>query len=751
MRKLLLALFVIFTFVSQAQKKISADSLMRMYTNKKLADTTRFRAYNDLIFGKYVFTRPDTALVMAQTLFEEARQAKSEEFIVLALNLKAASSSLMGDQNASVKFFEEALKNVNNKVTLKTQGMVTNNLSNAYRKMGEYDKAMELAGKALNIRKRMKDDAGIAHSLNSIAQLHMEKGDYKKALRSAFECLKIRERIGEPGPLASIYITIGNCYQDQKELRKAIECFEKSYTYYEKTDNKHGMAGTLSNIGAIYNLLNEFDKFLDYTQKSMKMREALGDNEGVAESSNNIGVYYVNTGNNQAALDCFIKARNVFRENGNKSGLIESSLNLSKAYRQIGDSLREKGNMAKAMQMYSKAVEDGKLAMKLASDRGSIFEKKEAAGSCYKALEAKGMKAEAFDALRLYYVLNDSIASTDNQKEMMRLQMKHDFDRKAAADSVKVAEEKKVVAAERKQERTQRFGLLGILILVAVFAVFMYNRFKVTREQKKIIEVKERETMNQKNIIEEKQKEIIDSINYAKRIQQSLLANEHMLNEYLPKHFVFFKPKDIVSGDFYWAATQGDLFYLAICDSTGHGVPGAFMSLLNIGFLSEAIKEKNILSPDKIFNYVRERLVESISKDGQRDGFDGILVCFDLKKKKITYAAANNAPMLLNDGKLSQLSTDKMPVGMGEKVQDFNLYTIDHTPNSMIYFYTDGYADQFGGPKGKKFMYKKLNELLFGNTAKPLEEQKQILRETFEGWRGGLEQVDDVCVVGICL
>ncbi|MBS1653193.1 MAG: hypothetical protein JSU07_14400, partial [Bacteroidetes bacterium] len=151
----------------------------------------------------------------------------------------------------------------------------------------------------------------------------------------------------------------------------------------------------------------------------------------------------------------------------------------------------------------------------------------------------------------------------------------------------------------------------------------MYFR---TRDLHRKISAEKRNVELKNRVIEEHQKEILDSIHYAKRIQTALLANKEFVNTNIKNNFIYFQPKDIVSGDFYWATQQNDYFYLACCDSTGHGVPGAFMSLLNIGFLSEAIKEKSISKPNEIFNYVRQRLIDSISAEGQKDGFDGILI-----------------------------------------------------------------------------------------------------------------------------
>lgn len=279
---------------------------------------------------------------------------------------------------------------------------------------------------------------------------------------------------------------------------------------------------------------------------------------------------------------------------------------------------------------------------------------------------------------------------------------------------------------------------------------------KLIREQNTVLEqkVKERtaEVVMQKEIIEEKQKEIVDSINYAKRIQYTLLAHDELLKQNLGEHFVLFKPKDIVSGDFYWATKKGNDFYLAVCDSTGHGVPGAFMSLLNISFLNEAINEKNISEPHEVLNHVRKRLMENM--EGGQDGMDAILVRFEARIRnsdsiKIKYAAANNHPLMISEKQIKELPYDKMPVGKGEKTESFNLYEIECLKGEMLFLLTDGFADQFGGPKGKKFKSSNLSKLLLENSALEMQNQSKKLNSEFNAWKGELEQVDDVCIIGI--
>ncbi|MCK6650554.1 MAG: SpoIIE family protein phosphatase, partial [Bacteroidia bacterium] len=366
----------------------------------------------------------------------------------------------------------------------------------------------------------------------------------------------------------------------------------------------------------------------------------------------------------------------------------------------------------------------------------------EATATLYDIYKATNNHNKALENYERFIVLKDSLFKEDNQREIAQKELEYEYEKKAAADSVRNEEEKRVKDAlifaknaQIEQDKTQKWALAGGVILLIIFGFFMYNRFKITQKQK--------------NIIEEKQKEISASINYAKRIQYALLAHDELLKTNLPDHFVLFKPKDIVSGDFYWATQKEDKFYLAVCDSTGHGVPGAFMSLLNISFLNEAINEKNMEEPNRILEHVRKRLIKNISQEGAQDGMDGILICFDRKNNSISYAAAHNKPILMKGTELIELPADKMPIGKGEKNEPFRLHTISAQKGDMLYLFTDGYADQFGGEHGKKFKYKQLEELFRKISSESLNNQREKLETTFINWQGNLEQIDDVCIIGI--
>ncbi|MCH2236186.1 MAG: SpoIIE family protein phosphatase [Crocinitomicaceae bacterium] len=299
-----------------------------------------------------------------------------------------------------------------------------------------------------------------------------------------------------------------------------------------------------------------------------------------------------------------------------------------------------------------------------------------------------------------------------------------------------------------------------LYILTGLMSTLWFVRWRTTKlreRQKELeneVEIATKEIREQKDQVEEAHKEITDSINYAERIQRSFLATEELLLENLNEHFVFFQPKEVVSGDFYWAGKLNNgTFAMVNADSTGHGVPGAIMSILNISSLEKAI-EKGAFEPAKIFNDTRRFIIERLKKDGSpeggKDGMDASIICFDFQNNKFTYTAAQNPIWVIRDGKLTEIKPEKMPIGKHDK---------DHIPfeggefkilkGDLIYTLTDGFQDQFGGPKGKKFMVKKMREYILSISHLSMEEQYQKIKETFNHWKGEIDQVDDVCVIGV--
>lgn len=296
--------------------------------------------------------------------------------------------------------------------------------------------------------------------------------------------------------------------------------------------------------------------------------------------------------------------------------------------------------------------------------------------------------------------------------------------------------------------------------LAAAGLVYSYIRYRERALQKAKarleLQVKKRteEVVLQKEIIEQKNKEMLDSISYAKTIQEAILPSVDLFQSCFADNFVLFKPKAIVSGDFYWISKHGDVVYYATCDCTGHGVPGGFMSMLGSSLLNETVDESNITEPGEVLTRLCDRMIVSLKQQvatsSSRDGMDMSFCRIDTKKMELTYAGANNGLYIVRNGEITHHDGTKQPIGIhtGER-KEFRSVKVSLQKGDIIYSYTDGYADQFGGDKGKKFKWANLEKVLMMNWQRPMHEQKKEIDTIFETWKGGFEQLDDVLIIGV--
>jgi ligand-binding sensor domain-containing protein/serine phosphatase RsbU (regulator of sigma subunit)/ABC-type amino acid transport substrate-binding protein len=309
-----------------------------------------------------------------------------------------------------------------------------------------------------------------------------------------------------------------------------------------------------------------------------------------------------------------------------------------------------------------------------------------------------------------------------------------------------------------------------IMIMLAVFTLYKIRVRRIEAQKKRLeqlvkqrtqeleeanaeIKVQRDHATSQRDMIAEQKKNITDSIIYAEKIQQSLLPPVNLLKVILPEHFIFYKPRDIVSGDFYWISEKGSEIYLAAVDCTGHGVPGAFMSMLGVAFLNEIVNKYKDISPDKVLNLLRDNIIISLKQTGQvgvsRDGMDMSLVVIDKKQNTLSFAGANNPLYLVKNGELTEVKGDIMPIGIDDKMLPFTNHVFYIQSGDTFYIFSDGFPDQFGGPMNKKFMYSNFKKLLIKIQAESLSEQNKILNETIVQWKGNNDQTDDMVVIGL--
>jgi serine phosphatase RsbU (regulator of sigma subunit) len=345
-----------------------------------------------------------------------------------------------------------------------------------------------------------------------------------------------------------------------------------------------------------------------------------------------------------------------------------------------------------------------------------------------------------------------------NTKKSVQAEMNYEFEQKQTAEKAEQDKKDAIVEQDRKKQEVIRNSFIAGFLLMLALAFFIFRGYRQKQKANEIItqqkeEVEKQKTIveQQKALVEEKNKDILDSITYAKRLQDAILPPLSIINQYLPESFVLYKPKDIVAGDFYWMERVGDTILIAAADCTGHGVPGALVSVVCSNALNRTVKEFKITEPGKILDKVRELVLETFEKSESnvQDGMDISLCCLNMQTREMQWSGANNALWYIQNNELKEINPDKQPIGKTDKPAPFNTHKLQLQKGDTLYLFTDGYADQFGGEKGKKFKYKQLQQLITDNAQSIMEKQKAVLENKLNEWKGNLEQVDDVLVIGI--
>lgn len=604
----------------------------------------------------------------------------------------------------------------------------------AVERMGDPDSAIYLyriAGQIARENGFKRLEAQCWHNIGFASYLH---GSFDVAVEGYINAIRIREEIRDTIALAWSENNLGLIYWRQKSRNDALKHFLNANDLFVLKDFKEGIAISGNNIGLIYEEQGDPDAALAYYKASYKVNCEIDHKSGIALTLNNIGGIFNIKHNNDSAEIYFLRALKINKEINNLEGL---ELN----YRNLGDINKIKGDYKNALRYIDTSISVSKESK---SPQGLI--------ASYQSLswvyEAQGDYKKALEAHRLYAKLNDSLNFGD---QLANMEAKYGKEKSEKAIQL-LKKEKEISDLDLKRKEWMIYSGIagGVLLLIIIGIVVRVNLQR--RKTNVALGQKNVEISKQKEIVELKQKEIVSSIYYASRIQNALLTSENYFKTRLKDFFLLYKPKDIVSGDFYWALEHKGIFYLIVADCTGHGVPGAFMSLLNISVLNELIIERGILQPDIILNETRKEIIRSLNPEGgdvSKDGMDCILCAIDLKNNKMTYAGANNSFYLLRNNEIIISKTDKMPVGLTHNERPFTLHEIELKKNDQLYLVTDGYADQFGGAKGKKFKYKQLQQLILSNSDQSMTSQKELLNSEIEKWRGELEQVDDICIVGI--
>lgn len=538
--------------------------------------------------------------------------------------------------------------------------------------------------------------------------------------------------------LSECYSEYGLIYIAQGNSQKAIEQFNKQLYLKKKHKFTNSYSGIYNNIGICYANKGDWDMAKEYFSKALNDDQFNLRDMFLGNDYNNLGVVFlVQYGNDSTKshknLD---SARKYLNKGLFHRYKIHDSLGIAGSLNNLSLIENEVSNFKLALSLADSAFKIAslngykKIQVEVYDSYDQIYSKMGNYKMAYEYLNKKNKLNIAFEKEQL----NNSIQQLESNIQLEQKQKQL------------LEKDLKLTKSENQKQKQLGFIVLAVILIIALF-IFLFYFFK----NNKALSVRNSIISEQKNLIEEKHKDISDSINYAQKIQSALIISEEKLKHNVKDAFVIFKPRDVVSGDFYWFTEFNDRKIVALSDCTGHGVPGAFMSMIGITLLNQIVKEKGITSPAQILNLLRKEIIAALSIDGsdKRDGMDMAIISFN--DKELIYAGANSGALLLNESEITELKPNKQPIGAYEKYTDFTEEKINITPNLKVYLFSDGVVDQFGGPGGKKIKIKLFKEWLIATSSLPLIKQKSNIEQKLNSWKEGYEQTDDISLIGITL
>lgn len=609
---------------------------------------------------------------------------------------------------------------------------------------GDYPIALDHFNDALLLGKKHKDTSMTMAAHMNVGAIFYLLNNYDEALQHYLEDAKIME-VYDKSRLSGLYGNIGMLYNDIDELDKAEFYLNRSMDLVDSEKEIEEIIKPLNVLGIVQRKKGDFKE----SEKSLKKAVSLAKDiprfyRDVADIHSNLADLYKQTKEDKKQQFHIEKSIEFYEKINNPANIAFARQLLANFYLNRGEIENAESEIRKAMELFGSSD----IPVKSQRDFYSTYAQIMYAQKNYK---------EAYDQLNLGFELFDTLFNLQKIEQVSQLETKYFYQQKMELDSIQRAEERKKEELRNKKEKAENeaalaqqkfYSTMGIggtfSLLIIAFVLFKAYRNK----NKSNILISE-----QKSQIEAKQTEILDSIQYAKRIQTAILPPQSLVKSYLKNSFILYKPKDVVAGDFYWMEHVGDNILFAAADCTGHGVPGAMVSVVCNNGLNRSVREYGLTDPDEILNKTREIVVQEFEKSEEavKDGMDISLCSLSLSNHSISWSGANNPLWIIRKDSetIEEIKADKQPIGKYENPKPYSKHKVQLQEGDSIYIFTDGYQDQFGGLKDKKFKSGNFKKLLLKIQDKPMEEQKQIIDKAFEDWKGGFEQIDDVCVIGV--
>jgi len=657
------------------------------------------------------------------------------------------------------------------------------NLGGIYYSNSNYSKAYEYYNKSIVVFEELKDTVKLSKLISNIGSIFSQQGDYENALKYFFESLKMKQALNDQKGIATTYNAIGLVFASQgKDFNEdAFKYYNDALTIYQKLNDKSGIAKSYYRIGILKNGYEELDTtlVLDYLYKFLNLSIELKDENSMAQANGAIGKVYLNSKKLDSAYVYLTKSLNAWEK-------LNSPFEIATNYLSFGDYYLQKKNATLCLDYLNKAI---KISYKVQS----LDIRKSAYLTLRIIYERTGNYKLALEYADKYNKASDSLQNKNLADKITKMELKKNFEREMLEkeNEQKIAQQQTELENEAKLKRQRMITLfftIALLFMIAIAVLvlrsnrqkhranqllkaqhneIMEKNAKLHQQNEEIetqrdeIEIQLNRVTKLKEEVEKQKQHVTDSIIYAKRIQQALLPPEEMINAFFTENFIIFKPRDIVSGDFYWFARKDNLAIITAADCTGHGVPGAFMSMLGISFLNEIINDLKIneINAGVILTTLRRFVKTSLRQTGKdneaKDGMDMALCVIDSENKKLHYSGAHNPLIFIHNNELTHYKADKMPIGIHIRETDFSNNEIIIENGDLFYIFSDGFVDQFGGLDGKKLMIKHFKDKILEFHNLEMEAQKEEILNLFDNWiapnenrTNGYEQIDDVCVIG---
>jgi serine phosphatase RsbU (regulator of sigma subunit) len=718
------------TFAQQSK----LDSLKKVFSNYSIADTGKVNLLISIC--KESLKEPNykeqlelyTPQVLALSYQLSFRQGIAYAFYYMSLaDFKKKSAYLNAEE-----YVQKALKLM---LELKDK----RGIASCYERLGrikgangQHQEAIQCYLSAVSVMNELKDLNGAADCYSWIAGIYFHTGDYEKAFEYCIKGLKIAEATGYKNKICESNITIGIIFYEQKKYKESIIYMNKALAVEGEQTSKRNLSYIYNNLAIAYNNLNDYKTSLSYHFKALKLNEGSGDVHGTATSFNNISAVYASLGKIDEALLYCLKSIALSEKVNDKVGLTYS-------YIGAGDCYQKKKNVAAAHRYYLKGLN-------VAREIDYKTEVREA----YEHLAFLSEEMKDYQKALLYHKqyaqIKDSILNEESLKQSSELNIRYETEKKEK-EILLLTKDQELKNKNLKEQRLIRIGLIIGLGLLFALSFLLFNRYRFKQKANLLLE-KQKDEIRKKNTL------ITDSIDYAKTIQEAVLPDDVYLSSLLPDHFILYKPKDIVSGDFYWITKKKDKIICAVADCTGHGVPGAFMSLLGHNMLENVVQLDTSMNPGAILTALNQQITARFSKgrEESKHGMDIAVISIDSVNHQLEYAGAKNALYIVRENQLLEMKADKIALGTPDKnliLFNYANHVFQLQQGDMIYLFSDGFPDQKGGVERKKFFYQPFKDLLVSISGLPLEEQNQRLDSVIAEWIGEGEQIDDILVMGI--